>query len=139
MDDLTRLHLRGQLELDEGRRNRMYWDEIGKVWTIGVGHNLSSRSISNRAVDTIFEDDLLETEKELVAGLPWVTDLAPARYGVLIDIAFNCGVAGLMGFHKMLAACQRGDWDDAAREIIDSELEKNRAQRLARQMRSGVW
>ena len=141
MDDLTRLRLRSQLERDEGRKNHMYPDSRG-VLTIGIGHNLRDRPISDRAVDQIFEDDLLETEKELVAGIPWVTDLTGARYGVVMNMAYNLGVQGLLGFHDMLAALKDSNWERAADAMRDSKWSEQvgpRATRLERQMISGEW
>jgi lysozyme len=141
MDDVMRLRMVAQLTRDEGRRNRMYLDSVG-AWTIGVGHNLRDRGISDRAIDVILEDDLLETEKELIAGLPWVTDLAGARYGVLLNMCFNLGIGGLMGFKDMLAAVQAGAWDKAADAMRDSVWATQvgaRASRLERQMVTGEW
>ena len=141
MDDIVRLRLRAMLERDEGRKNKMYLDSVG-AWTIGIGHNLRDRPISDHAVDVIFEDDIADTERELVAALPWVTDLDPVRYCVLMNMSYNLGVAGLLEFRQMLAAVQAKDWDKAADAMIDSKWADQvgaRATRLERLMLSGVW
>lgn len=141
MDDLTRLRLRAMLERDEGRRNRMYLDSVG-AWTIGVGHNLRDRGISDAAIDQILDDDITDTERELVAALPWITTLDPVRYAVVMAMAFNLGVVGLLGFKHMLAYVQAGEWEKAADAMRDSEWAKQvgaRETRLERLMLSGQW
>jgi lysozyme len=141
VNDLVRLRLTAQLARHEGRRNKMYKDSVG-VETIGIGHNLRDRPISDAAVDQIFSDDLAETERELLEHAPWIGDLDDARQGVLLDMAFNLGVAGLLAFHATLAAIQRGDYFTAAAHMMDSVWAKQvglRAEELAEQMRSGDW
>ena len=141
MDDITRLRLRAMLERDEGRRTKMYLDSEG-VPTIGIGHNLRDRAISDHAVDVIFEDDLRETEQELAASLPWVAHLDEVRYCVLVGMAFNLGVAGLLGFKRMLDAIQSSNWDKAADEMRDSKWAGQvgaRATRYERLMLTGSW
>jgi hypothetical protein len=54
-----------------------------------------------------------------------------------LDIAFNCGVAGLQRFHKMLEAVEEQKWDTAAAEIEDSRLAPGRRAALAAMMRNG--
>src|SRR5262249_36494587 len=99
MDDLTRLPFVAQLERDEVPRNRAYQYSRG-IWTVGVGHNLEARPLSDHAIDVIRDDDIRDVERELVTALPWVTNLDPVRYVVLLNMAFNLGVPGLLGFHK---------------------------------------
>lgn len=118
----------------------MYEDSLG-VETIGIGHSLR-RPISDRAIETIFADDLADTEKELLAHAPWMADLDEARYGVLLNMAFNLGVAGLLAFHATLDAIQRGDYAAAAAHMLESKWADQvgpRAVELAGQMRDGQW
>ncbi len=126
-----------QLARDEGKSPRMYLDSRN-VPTIGIGHNLRDRPISERAIQTIFEDDLAEVAAEVRARIPVVATLSDARRGVLINMAFNLGVGGLLEFRRMLAALEAGEWERAAEEMKDSlwaEQVGDRAERLAQQMR----
>lgn len=41
-----------------------------------------------------------------------------ARADVLIKMAYQMGVDGLLGFKRMLAAVEREDWEAAAREVV---------------------
>ena len=74
--------------------------------------------------------------------MPWARALSPERQAVLVNMAFNLGIAGLLAFKRMLAACERGEYAAAAREMLDSVWAKQvgaRAVRLAEQMRTGEW
>jgi len=57
-----------------------------------------------------------------------------------MNMAFNMQ-GKLLGFRKFLAAAQRGDWNGAATEMLDSLWARqvgDRAKRLASMMRSGA-
>ena len=130
-----------QLTRDEGVRNKAYLDTVGKL-TIGVGHNLDAKGISARAIRTILEDDVMEATMELVMALPWATALSGPRFGVLVNMSFNLGIAGLVEFKKMLAAIHEGRWEDARKEMLDSKYALDvgpRAHRLGKQLVTNVW
>lgn len=129
-----------QLRRDEGVMREMYVDSAGWL-TIGVGHNLRQRPLSDRAIQVILEDDVRDTTTGLMAAHPWVAGLSKVRQEVLINMAFNLGLGGLNSFKRMLVAVQNEQWDKAAAELLDSKFAKqvgDRAQRLARQMAEDV-
>lgn len=133
--------LKAQLRRDEDERAKPYQDTRGKL-TIGVGHNLTDKPISQRAIDMILDDDVNDVTASLDAVLPWWRSLDEARQGVLANMAFNLGVAGLLQFRNTLALVKAGDYAAAAQEMLNSEWAKEvgpRALRLAQQMRSGAW
>jgi len=139
--------LRDQLLRDEGCRLRLYQDQVGK-WTIGVGRNLQDVGISQAEADFLLDNDISRASAAVIAHLPWTMTLDEVRRAVLINMAFNMGIGnaakrtGLLGFPKLLAACERGDWATAATEMLDSKWAGQvgvRAERLADQMRSGEW
>jgi lysozyme len=69
-------------------------------------------------------------------------DKMDARRGVLVNMAYNLGVTGLLSFKKMLSAYKKGAFVEAAQHMLDSKWAKqvgDRAKRLAEQMRSGEW
>lgn len=142
MNDLLRLRLTARLARVEGRRHLMYRDSRG-IETIGIGHNLRDVPISDRAVDVIFEDDLNAVERAVETALPWTSALSLPRLGVLYEMVFNLGLGGLLEFKKMLAALEAEQWEEAAREIVDSDAAVQtggkRYQELAEQMRSDKW
>lgn len=130
-----------QLLRDEGLRLRPYRDTVGKL-TIGVGRNLDDVGVSGDEARYLLHNDVSRTLYELASHLPWTTNLDLARRGVLANMAFNLGMAGLLGFKKMLRAVQNQRYLDAAREMLDSKWAAqvgDRATRLAKQMTSGEW
>jgi lysozyme len=137
------MNLREQLIRDEEEVLHVYLDSRG-YQTIGVGRLVDKRKgggITHEEAMYLLENDIRKREIELQTKLPWTNQLDYERWCVLVNMSFNMGVAGLLGFKKMLAAMKRGDWEDAAVEIMDSdyatELPK-RAARMAKQMLCGV-
>ena len=133
------LNLKTQLIRDEGRRHVGYADTEGHL-TIGVGHKVTT-PISDAAIDQILEDDIhaARAECELI---PFWTNLSEIRQAVLINMAFNMGFQGLMGFRRMLAELDAGNWNQAAQELLDSRYTKQvgaRADRLALQLSTDQW
>jgi lysozyme len=130
-----------QLKRDEGVRNFPYTDTVGKL-TIGVGHNLTDKGISDNAVNFLLQEDIAEVTNQLQSRLPYFEQLDSIRQSVLINMAFNLGFGGLEKFSAMLQYVAQGDWNDAAIEMLDSLWAKQvgaRATRLATQMRTGEW
>lgn len=130
-----------QLRRDEGVRLKPYTDTVGKL-TIGVGRNLTDKGISDDEATLLLQDDVAEVTSALTAALSWLATLDDARKGVLVNLAFNLGVAGLLAFHNTLTALQAGDWTTAAAQLLDSKWAGQvgaRATRLADQIRLGAW
>lgn len=141
IDRDTRHRLLAQLRADEGLRLKSYRDTMGKL-TIGYGRNLDDRGISEREAEMLLRADLHAAISDLRLRLPWVDELGPARHAVLIMMTFNCGVAGLLKFERMMAALDRRDYAAAATEMLASRWAiqvGDRARRLATQMRTGEW
>ncbi len=128
----------------EGRVPHAYQDSLG-YWTIGVGHLIDGRKggkLPEHIIDAILDWDIMEVEKELAKALPWVIQLDAVRYAVLVDMAFNLGVPGLLAFAHTLAYVRAGAWPQAADAMLQSKWAGQvgpRAQRLAGMMRSGLW
>ena len=125
---------------DEGSRDRPYRDTVGKL-TIGIGHNLDDVPISPRAIRVLWEDDIEAHWRGLQRALPWVLTLDPLRQRVLLNMAFNLGVPGLLAFKTTLEHVRAGRFDRAADAMLHSLWAKQvgaRAQRLAAQMRTGL-
>ena len=109
--------------------------------TIGYGHNLEN-GISAAAAEFILQEDLARAERAVKDSFPWWWKLDDARQFVLVDMAFNMGIAGLNGFKKMLAAIESGDFDKAAEEMLDSKYGRqvvHRARLNAEIMKTGEW
>lgn len=124
------------IELDEGFRQFPYRDTKDKL-TIGFGFNLESEGIPKQIATIWLDWKLSQIQSELVNSLPVYNTLDDVRKIVLVNIAFNCGVAGLMGFRRMIAALNNDNFLEAGKEIRDSELAANRKERLAYLMETG--
>lgn len=147
---MTPTNILEQLQRDEGLRLFAYQDSVG-VWTIGFGHNLKAHPLDPetttgrlsilRALE-VLKQDVDRTTSELLTALPGTKKLDPVRFGVLQNMAFNLGVAGLLGFTNFLAYLQTGQYDNAAAAMLASRWAKQvglRAHRLSDQIRKGVW
>jgi lysozyme len=141
LEDMKITNLRDQLIRDEGLRLFPYKDTVG-VLTIGVGRNLEARGISHATAEQMLDEDIAVHSAELLKRHPWVADLDPVRRGVLENMSFNLGVAGLSSFKLTLQAVRDGDYHLAAARMLLSKWAHqvgNRADRLALQMSSGQW
>lgn len=134
-----------QLKGDEGVRSCVYQDHLS-FWTIGVGRLVDSRKpgagLKGHEIDFLLRNDIDERIEELTRRLPWFQDLDDVRKGVLIAMAFQMGVDGLLGFKNTLAMVERGDYAAAADGMLNSKWARQtpaRAKRLSEQMRDGQW
>src|SRR5262245_2874706 len=130
-----------QLKRDEGLRLTPYKDSVGKL-TIGYGRNLADKGINQSEAEFMLSNDIAEVATALVKAVPWVGDLDEARRGVLENMAFNLGVAGLLRFARTLAMIEAGDYDSAADAMLESKWANQvgeRALRLSEQLRTGEW
>ena len=128
-----------QLRLHEGERLKPYRCTAGKL-TIGIGRNLEDRGITREESAYLLANDIAAVERELLRALPWVATLDEVRQRVLLDMAFNMGIVGLLGFKRTLATIQAGDYQAAAAMMLDSRWAKQvgqRAERLSRMMATG--
>lgn len=109
--------------------------------TIGYGFNLDSDGLPPEVADLWLKIIMTDTIHNLIRVIPWFTELDEARQGVLINMAYNVGIAGLLKFKKMLKALGDGRYDKAADEMKDSSWYSqvpNRANELISIMKSGV-
>ena len=140
MTHVDRAALRAVLRIDEGLRLTPYRDTADKL-TIGYGHNLDDRGISETTALQMLDEDIDLHASELETELSWVVSLDPVRYRVLVNMAFNMGMGTLRQFTHTLGCIERGQYDDAATAMLQSlwaRQVKGRAVRLAQEMRSGV-
>ncbi len=124
---------------DEGVRKLPYVDSVGKV-SIGIGRNLTDRGIRSDELFFMFKNDLAETYQETLHAFPWVFTLDQVRQDVIFNMSFNMGITTLKQFKRTLGSVENGDYDKAAKEMLESRWAKQvgpRAQRLAEMMRTG--
>lgn len=127
-----------QLILHEGLRLKPYTDTVGKL-TIGIGHNLTDKGLTQAQCVSILRDDLADTTSFLNSHCPWYANLDPIRQKAILDLTFNL-MGKLLDFHNMIAAIQAQDWNRAADELLNSTFAHQtgvRAQHLAQMLRTG--
>jgi lysozyme len=135
--------LTAELRRDEGVVRHAYQDHLG-FWTIGVGRLIDARrggGLSEAEIDQLLANDIARFEAELDLRAPWWRELDPVRRRVILNMAFNLGVTGLLGFRNTLAAVRAGQWETAAAGMLASKWATQvgaRATRLAAMMRTGL-
>jgi lysozyme len=130
-----------QIKYHEGLRLKPYVCTAGKL-TIGYGRNLEDRGITKYEAELLLSHDLAEVENQLKDKLEFWNALDHVRQAVLINMAFNIGINGLMKFKKTLAMIGTGDYSDAAIEMMDSKWARQvpkRALDLSVQMDLGIF
>lgn len=141
---MTPTDLKSLLLRDEGCRPYAYQDSQG-YWTIGVGRMIDHRQgggLSPAEIDTLLNNDIARVTGQVTAALPWVAQLDPVRSAVVISMAFQMGIDGLLKFVNTLAAIRDGKYDEAAQMMLESQWSRQtpqRAERDADMMRTGVW
>ena len=144
----------------EGLRLQVYEDSLG-IATIGIGRNLEDRGITpeelewmdipNMAIvhtmgiteaDAMYlaQNDVQIVEEELLRSHPCVENLDAVRQLILVDMAFNMGVPRLGKFKKMWAAIHENNFEEAAKEMLDSRWANqvnSRSTKLAHAMHTG--
>ena len=114
---------------NEGFKSKPYQCTEG-VWTIGHGITYLTEEESKRIV----ADRIAEKHLGLGGALDWYNDLPPEVQGVVLEMTFQMGTAGMLCFKKMIQAMKDKDWKQAANEMKDSKWYRqtpNRCERLA--------
>lgn len=133
-----------QIRRDEGEVLHAYADSLGFT-TIGVGRLIDKRKgggITKEEAAYLLNNDIQSRLIALESRIPWFKRLDDARKGVLLNMSFQLGIGGLMGFKNTLAKIEAGDYEVAAANMLKSKWARqtpNRAKRLARQMETGEW
>lgn len=128
----------GRVKLHEGKRNFPYRCTAGKL-TIGYGRNIEDVGITDEEAEYLLLHDLENAERE-ASKLDCYKKLNQNRKDILIEMVLNLGYPRLCGFKKMIQALDRGDYDGAANEMLDSKWARDvgdRANTLAYFMRIG--
>lgn len=136
-----------ELRRDEGVEYSPYKDTVG-IWTVGVGHNMKAKPLpkdwtfplTDAQVDQLLAEDLEEVFAGLDKNISWWRNLSYDRQRIMANMAFNLGIAGLMGFKNTLAHVQAERYQSAAEGMLASKWARqvgDRAKRLAAMMVMG--
>ena len=155
-----------QLIRHEGFKLSAYLDSMG-ILTVGVGHNCRAvpvpgvckvgDKISHQKAIALCHLDIAHAEADLLERWPWMWRLDDARYGAMLNMAFNLGGARLAKFVNSLGLLQVGHYKQAATEMLKSAWASQvgchppgspaalrlgrpgRAWEVTEQIRTGLW
>ena len=122
-------------------RLKPYLDTKKKL-TIGVGRNLDDVGITRDEAWALLNNDIARVRREVRRAFPWFSKVNPVRKDVVLNMVFNLGLQRFRGFRKAIAAIKAQDWDEAARQMLDSQWASQvgrRARELAAMMRRGKY
>ena len=126
--------LRQDIEREEDRVPYGYYDSRGFL-TCGIGF-LIDKSQGGRIPDAVMNfwlDYILdEVDAEMDRALPWWRKQPDNVQRAMAQMCYQIGLPKLLGFKKMLAALQRGDYATAKREGLDSAWAKQTPARAER-------
>jgi len=128
-----------QLKRHEGLELKAYLCPADKI-SIGFGRNLQDRGITESEAEYLLINDVKHFQQKLMTHQFYAYS-NEVRRGVLINMAFNIGVSGLLKFKKTINFIEQQYFDQAASEMLDSKWAKqvgDRAIELSNQMREGV-
>ena len=114
----------------------------GHPWTVGHGFTggttLDSR-MSRLMSERKLEEKVIEMDGVLKNTLTWYKDATEVTKGILINMAFNMGVNGLLGFKNTLRFISEKNYEQAAKNMEQSlwyRQVKGRAVELTERMRT---
>lgn len=135
------------IQREEGRRTMAYLDSLG-LWTNGIGHKYTDNKShlgevwTDAQVDQTFEADYATALRGIASACPFVATLDEVRQAVVVSMAFQMGVRGVLLFQHTLQALRDERWNDAAGGIRASKWYSQthaRAERAARAIETGEW
>ena len=124
----------------EGFRSTAYHDSEGKL-TIGYGFNLDSgrfkqedvdrwlrEGITKEEADQVLKQELERTRAQL-EKYEWFQKMDKVRQDAIVDMTYNMGIGWLDKFKNARAALEKGDFDTASAEILNSNYAHQVGQR----------
>ena len=140
--------LREELKEDEGCKYEIYLDHLG-LPTFGIGHLVTEwdeeyekevgTEVSEERVNNCFVADIHGTIKDCNILYSNFNELPEEAQLILGNMMFNLGRPRLTNFVRMREAVNKGDWQEAKIQMLDSKWAKqvpNRANRLSERMGS---
>lgn len=133
-----------QIKRHEGLVLHGYQDHLGYL-TIGYGRLIDKRrngGITQAEAEYLLQNDIDTKLSEVRSRLPWFDKLNEPRKAVLLNMCFQLGIGGLMGFRNTLAKIEAGDYAGAADNMMKSKWARQtprRAKEMATQMETGQW
>ena len=130
------------IKTHEGFSARIYKDSVGKP-TVGYGFLVTALSpdeialnggniepMSRETAEKILNLKVAKLQKRVFQCLPWLESKPQGVQDTLIEIAYQLGLAGLMGFRHTLGCIETGDYAQAAKNLRASLLYRQTPKRV---------
>ena len=133
MVGMNRTRLRNRLIEHEGLRLKPYPDQFG-LTTIGIGRCLDRKGISEVEANLMLDNDIDDCVDDCKTSIPFFDNLDNLRQEVLLEMCFQMGIGGLLGFKRTLHEVEIGNYKQASVFMLESKLAKQtpaRAKKLA--------
>ena len=130
------------IKAHEGFRDHIYKDSVGKA-TVGYGFLVAALSpdeialnggkiepMSRETAEKILNLKVAKLQKRVFQCLPWLESKPQSVQDTLIEMAYQLGLAGLMGFRHTLGCIEAGDYAQAARNLRASLLYRQTPKRV---------
>ena len=139
IDELSE-RAKSRLRDEEGCRLKPYADMKGLL-TIGYGWCLDRSPMREIEAEFRLTNDVNQAMLDCIRYIPEFANMGLDRQSAFVDLVFQMGMHGVAGFRRMMAAVRAGDWEGAARELLDSKYAREdapaRAERNAELFRKG--
>ena len=99
--------------------------------TIGVGRNLEANGISEDEAHYLLDNDIKRVIESLDKSFKMWRCMPKRARMVCIDMTFQMGITGFLGFRKTIALMQMGMWLEASEEVLDSKYARQTPNRAA--------
>ena len=122
------------LTKEEGYRKSAYKDQSGYL-TIGIGRLIDERKnagLTRDEAEYLLGNDIDERVVALWRKIPWIKSLDHVRQSILVSMAFQMGVDGLLEFKNTLKSVEEGDYGVAAARMLRSKWAKQTPKRVYR-------
>lgn len=133
--------LEDMLVRHEGMVLHAYQDSEG-YWTIGAGRLIDKRlngGITEEEARYLLRNDIQKVVSQ-AKQFPWYDGLSNPRKQVVLNMIFNLGLTRFSKFRNTIGCISRGEYAEAAKEMLDSTWAKQvgkRATELAKIMETG--
>ena len=130
------------IKAHEGYRREIYKDSLGKP-TVGYGflvaalssdelalNNGKTEPMSKEVAEKILNLKISKLKKRLFQCLPWLESKPQNVQDTLIEMAYQLGLAGLLGVRHTLGCIEAGDYAQAARNLRASLLYRQTPKRV---------
>ena len=115
---------------DEGFRSKPYPDQNG-ILTIGFGTNIGE-GITRREGEFLLRERLAGTYESLTKALPWLSAAPERQQAAILDLGYQIGPHGVLGFHDLLSALEADNCPAAKAAALDSDWARETPQRAKR-------